>query len=94
IFVRWREEGPVIAFEVEDDGPGIAEQHHQLVFQPFQKLESYEQVSGSGLGLATVKKTVEHFGCTIRLCSPVRDGRGAKFVFDWPLCIPREHVLL
>jgi PAS domain S-box-containing protein len=94
IFVKWREEGPVIAFEVEDDGPGIAEQHHQLVFQPFQKLESYEQVSGSGIGLATVKKTVEHFGCTIRLCSPVRDGRGAKFVFDWPLCIPRDLVLL
>ena len=45
--------------------PGIAEQYHQLVFQPFQKLESYEQVSGSGLGLATVKKTVEHFGCII-----------------------------
>jgi PAS domain S-box-containing protein len=93
IFVRWREEGSAIVFEVEDDGPGIAEQYHHLVFQPFQKLESYEQVSGSGLGLATVKKTIEHFGCTISLHSPVRDGRGAKFCFNWPLCLPRELVL-
>ncbi len=93
IFVRWQEDGPVIAFEVEDNGPGIAEQYHQLVFQPFQKLESYEQVSGSGLGLATVKKTVEHFGCTISLHSPLHDSRGTKFAFNWPLCIPRELVL-
>ncbi len=93
IFVRWRQEGSTIAFEVEDNGPGIAEQYHQLVFQAFQKLESYEQVSGSGLGLATVKKTVEHFGCAISLHSPVHDGRGAKFVFHWPLCVPRELVL-
>ena len=93
IFVRWRQEGSTIAFEVEDNGPGIAEQYHQLVFQAFQKLESYEQVSGSGLGLATVKKTVEHFGCAISLHSPVRDGRGATFVFHWPLCVPRELVL-
>ena len=72
IFVRWRKEGSAIVFEVADDGPGIAEQYHHLVFQPFQKLESYEQVSGSGLGLATVKKTIEHFGCTISLHSPVQ----------------------
>ena len=93
IFVRWREEGSAIVFEVADDGPGIAEQYHHLVFQPFQKLESYEQVSGSGLGLATVKKTIEHFGCTISLHSPVHDSRGTKFCFNWPLCLPRELVL-
>ncbi len=93
IFVRWWEEGSAILFEVADDGPGIAEQYHHLVFQPFQKLESYEQVSGSGLGLATVKKTIEHFGCTISLHSPVHDSRGAKFCFNWPVCLPRELVL-
>ena len=93
IFIRWQQEGSIIAFEVEDNGPGIAEQYHQLVFQAFQKLESYEQVSGSGLGLAIVKKTVEHFGSTISLQSPVRDGRGAKFVFNWPLHVPRDLVL-
>ena len=93
IFVRWREEGSAIVFEVADDGPGIAEQYHHLVFQPFQKLESYEQVSGSGLGLATVKKTIEHFGCTISLHSPVQGSRGTKFCFNWPLCLPRELVL-
>lgn len=93
IRVRWREEGTAIAFEVEDDGPGIADQYHALVFEPFQKLESYEQVSGSGIGLATVKKTVEHFGSAIHLRSPVRDGRGAAFAFHWPLRIPRELVL-
>ncbi len=86
-------DNPHVLFEVEDNGPGIAEQYHDLVFKPFQKLESYETVSGSGLGLATVKKTVEHFGCAISLSSPVRDGRGTKFAFDWPLRIPRDLVL-
>lgn len=85
-------DAPSVLFEVEDDGPGIAEEHHDIVFKPFQKLESYETVSGSGLGLATVKKTVEHFGCAIRLSSPVRDGRGTKFAFDWPLRIPPDLV--
>ena len=36
IFVRWRQEGSTIVFEVEDDGPGIAEQYHHLVFSPFR----------------------------------------------------------
>ncbi len=93
ITVRCRGEGATVAFEVEDDGPGIAEQYHDKVFQPFQKLESYEKVSGSGLGLASVKKTVEHFGCCIRLVSPIGEGRGTRFVFDWPLRIPRDLLV-
>jgi PAS domain S-box-containing protein len=90
IAVRCKCDRLAVAFEVEDDGPGIAEHDHDMVFQPFKKLESYEKVPGSGLGLATVKKTVEHFGCSITLCSPIRDGRGARFAFDWPLRIPRD----
>ncbi len=90
IAVRCKGESGTVAFEVEDNGPGIAEHHHDMVFQPFQKLESYEKVSGSGLGLATVKKTIEHFGCGIRLCSPISEGRGTRFLFDWPLRLPRD----
>ncbi|MFZ1107053.1 MAG: PAS domain-containing sensor histidine kinase [Rhodomicrobium sp.] len=90
IAVRCKAGRAAIAFEVEDDGPGIAEYYHDMVFQPFRKLESYEEVPGSGLGLATVKKTLEHFGCGITLCSPIRDGRGARFAFDWPLRIPQD----
>jgi PAS domain S-box-containing protein len=93
ISVRCKADNVTVSFEVEDDGPGIAGQYHQLVFQPFQKLESYEEVSGSGLGLATVKKTIEHFGCTIGLHSPISDGRGTKFVFDWPLRIPCDLLM-
>jgi PAS domain S-box-containing protein len=93
VAVRCKGDRSAVAFEVEDDGPGIAENYHDIIFQPFQKLESYEKVSGSGLGLATVKKTVEHFGCGIRLRSPIRDGRGARFAFDWPLRIPRDLLV-
>jgi PAS domain S-box-containing protein len=93
VAVRCKGNHSTVAFEVEDDGPGIAEQYHDMVFQPFQKLESYEQVSGSGLGLATVKKTVEHFGCSINLCSPICDGRGARFAFDWPLRVPHDCIV-
>ncbi len=92
ITVRGAANGASVAFEIEDDGPGIPPQYHQLVFEPFKKLESYDEVKGSGLGLATVKKTIEHFGCSIGLCSPVKEGRGAKFIFNWPLRMPREFI--
>ncbi len=70
------------AFIVSDDGPGIAPEHHERVFGMFQTLRPRDEVEGSGMGLAIVKKTVESVGGTITLTS---DGlRGASFRFTWP----------
>ncbi len=69
-------------FTVTDDGPGIAPQYHERVFLIFQTLRPRDEVEGSGLGLAMVRKHVEVAGGSIRLIS---DGtRGTTFTLSWP----------
>ncbi len=69
-------------FEVSDDGPGIAEQHHQRIFVMFQTLQARDEVESTGLGLSLVKKLVEEEGGTIGVRSV--PGAGATFRFTWP----------
>jgi light-regulated signal transduction histidine kinase (bacteriophytochrome) len=69
-------------FRVSDDGPGIPRRFHDRIFVVFQTLASRDEVEGSGIGLAIVKKMVLSNGGTIRVESapPVR---GSTFVFTW-----------
>lgn len=71
-----------IEFTVTDNGPGIAPEFHHRIFEIFQTLKPRDQVEGSGLGLAVVKKTIESRGGTIRVESA--DGDGTCFCFTWP----------
>lgn len=69
-------------FSIEDDGPGIPQEHQQRVFAMFQTLRPRDDVEGSGIGLSLVKKTVESQGGKISLES---DGKtGCIFRFTWP----------
>lgn len=77
------------SFEIEDDGPGIPEEFQQRVFGMFQTLKPRDQVEGSGMGLAMVKKIVDAADGSITLHSPVStdaDGkpRGCRFTVQWP----------
>jgi signal transduction histidine kinase len=45
-------------------------------------LKPRDQVEGSGMGLAIVRKNVEIFGGTLSLHSS--GGRGSSFRFTWP----------
>ena len=49
-------------FTVIDDGPGIPKEYHDYVFEIFKKLKARDEVEGSGIGLAIVKKMVESIG--------------------------------
>ncbi len=71
-----------VEFSVVDDGPGIAPHFHERIFELFQTLQPRDQVEGSGMGLAIVKKTVESMGGSIRVDSTA--GEGAIFRFTWP----------
>lgn len=69
-------------FTIKDDGPGIPEAHHQRIFGMFQTLRPRDEIEGSGIGLALVKKTVESMGGEITVES---DGQlGCTFRFTWP----------
>jgi signal transduction histidine kinase len=69
-------------FCISDNGPGIDPQYHERIFGMFQTLKPRDQVEGSGIGLALVKKTVESMGGQIRMESAL--GEGTAFYFTWP----------
>jgi PAS domain S-box-containing protein len=82
IHVSAKDLGDMFEFCVVDDGPGIAANFHERIFDLFQTLQPRDQVEGSGMGLAIVKKTVESMGGTICVDSDI--GQGAAFRFTWP----------
>jgi signal transduction histidine kinase len=76
----------LVEFAITDNGPGIDPRFHQRVFEMFQTLQPRDQVEGSGVGLAMVKKLVESRGGTITVQSA--PGEGATFCFTWPVAEP------
>lgn len=82
VHVTALDQEPLIEFIVRDNGPGIDPVFHERIFQIFQTLKSHDDVEGSGMGLAVVKKAVEHRGGAIRVESSL--GQGATFRFTWP----------
>jgi signal transduction histidine kinase len=76
------DKGDFVEFHVADDGPGIPKEFHKRVFGMFQTLKPRDEVEGSGIGLAVVKKTVEQFGGYITIESG--ESRGIAFRFTWP----------
>ena len=83
IQVRGSHDGKLAVFEVQDDGPGISEDNRERIFEPFVTLKPRDQVEGSGLGLAVVRKILSHWGGTISV-SPAAGG-GSVFRFQFPV---------
>ena len=82
ITVSARSRGGWAEFAITDDGPGIEPAFRERVFGLFQTLRPRDEVEGSGMGLAIVRKTVEAQGGTVMIES---DPRGTTFRFTWPL---------
>jgi signal transduction histidine kinase/ligand-binding sensor domain-containing protein/CheY-like chemotaxis protein len=68
-------------FEVEDTGIGIAPDHLERIFQPFEQAgESDRRAEGTGLGLAISQQIAQLMGSQIQVRSEA--GRGSAFWFD------------
>ncbi|MEM6448263.1 MAG: HAMP domain-containing sensor histidine kinase [Cyanobacteria bacterium P01_D01_bin.123] len=75
-------------FEVCDRGIGIPLEDQQLLFESFQRGQNVGHISGTGLGLAVVKKCLELHGGSIQMDSEV--GVGTTFTIALPWSEPEE----
>ncbi|AOZ92232.1 sensor histidine kinase [Paenibacillus crassostreae] len=71
IGITLRSDEAFVYIDVWDQGKGISEQHHDLVFERMYTLEDSRNRSfqGSGLGLTITKRLVEQLGGEVRLHS-------------------------
>ena len=68
---------------VSDNGPGIAKEYLQRIFERFYRIESSREISrGTGLGLSIVKHIIAKHGGRIWAES---DGMGTVFTIELPL---------
>jgi len=82
IRVRCEAENGHWHFSVADNGVGIEEKYFQRVFELFETLAPRDEVEGTGVGLALVKKIVETGGGRVWLESA--RGKGTTVHFSWP----------
>ena len=70
---------------VDDDGPGIAPEERETIFEPFVRLDPSRDraTGGCGLGLAIVYSIAQAMGGTVH-CEASELG-GARFCFSWPV---------
>lgn len=78
-------QGSQATLTVEDDGPGIAAEERETVFEPFVRLDPSRDraTGGCGLGLAIVHSIALAMGGSAR-CDESELG-GACFTFHWPV---------
>jgi signal transduction histidine kinase len=82
IRVDWADVDASWEFSVTDNGPGIEEKHFERIFKMFQTLAPKDRTNSTGVGLALVKRIVEHAGGRVWVKSRV--GEGSTFHFTWP----------
>lgn len=81
-----RADGLTARLSVADDGPGIAPEEAERIFQRFYRAPAGgDKPRGTGLGLAIVRALVELHGGRVWAEPRDPEGRGATFVVSLPL---------
>ena len=71
-----------VRIDVADQGPGIAAEHLDRLFERFYRVDRDSRIPGSGLGLAIVKHIVQAHGGRVSVASEV--GSGTTFTLHIP----------
>jgi len=91
VHVSARRVGDWYEFCVQDNGIGIEEEYHTIIFGLFQRLHTEQEYPGHGTGLAFGRKIVEAHGGKIWIESA--PGKGSRFWFTLPPAIEDERCL-
>ena len=70
-----------VSFRVTDEGPGVAPEAQELIFEPFERFDPHSGI-GTGLGLPVSRRLAEVLGGRLALQSPA--GQGATFILTLP----------
>jgi CheY-like chemotaxis protein len=81
--VETRVVGEEVEIAVADNGPGIAPEDQERIFEEFVRVDKTASANGLGLGLAIVKRIADLLDMPLELHSA--PGQGARFVVRPPL---------
>lgn len=83
IHLSVKSQGDSYTFAIKDNGIGFSTTYSDQIFGIFKRLHSKDKYQGSGIGLATCKKVIEHHGGSIWAESEV--AKGSTFYFTLPM---------
>jgi two-component system phosphate regulon sensor histidine kinase PhoR len=85
VTVDCRADGGSAMIEVADTGVGIAQEHHDRLFERFYRVDKARsrELGGTGLGLSIVKHLTQSMGGSVKVASQV--GTGSRFTVRLPL---------
>ena len=86
--INCRIDGDEVVCYVRDNGVGIDPRYHEKVFGLFERLD--QEVEGTGIGLALVRRIIEVHGGKIWVESE-GEGKGSTFCFMLPLALAEVH---
>lgn len=88
-----KKDGEGVLLTVADNGPGIPEEYHELIFRKFERVKNpnIPRTRSSGLGLAFCKLVVDAHGGRIWVRS-AGEGQGSAFHMYLPVHPPASEV--
>jgi|GEM_PF-4074715 len=75
-------------FTISDNGIGIKDNYHEVIFDPFKRLHSKDEYEGTGIGLYICKKIITKSGGTLGLKESATGG--TTFFFTIPKEAPQS----
>jgi len=85
ISIKCKKIKKTILINIDDDGPGIADEHKEKVFRPFYRVDKSRSLKDSnvGLGLSIVEDIVNSHGGTVKLLNNPK-GKGLRVSLSFP----------